>query len=118
MTSTVDKYKQLIHMGPRRSGRTVANLIAASIVASYRGGDATVVVVNQDMVKQIDREWTDIVYRMGFHRKPKVATLHNMTSYRGPFFVDHYAVEHMFSEIIKENAHLTDRVTELEGKFI
>ena len=117
MTGKVEKYKQLIHMGPRRSGRTVANLIAASIVAANRG-DAAVVVANQAMVEQIDREWTDIVGKMGFTRKPKVTTLENMTSYRGPFFVDHYAHEHMFSEIIKENARLTDMVTELQGKFL
>ena len=107
MRRNLDTYRQMLAMGPRRSGRSVANVKAASIVA-LQFGKATVVATNRPHADQLTRD----VHTFGYGPSVDVVTLGEVHQrhLRGPFFPDHHTVDTIVSSFTREIERLEREV--------
>jgi hypothetical protein len=120
--TTLQVYEQMFRMGPRRSGRTVGNIIAA-VAAKENFGRSTIVVAQTNMRPQIRYEMNETL-GIPVEAQPDIVTLQNVTDARGPFFVDHYATDRVIDSFTRELAgrdaeitYLKRRLQEYEGRF-
>ena len=109
----VELYKQMTRMGPRRSGRSVGNIVAADNVAGSVGR-AVVVVASGAHIAQAQRDIDRFTLNDGVY----VTSLQEVRSYRGPFMLDHYAVERVVSSLTSEISTLRKLLQEYEARFI
>jgi hypothetical protein len=121
MIDTLDTYRQMVSMGPRRSGRSVANVMAAGVVAR-RHGRATIVAANAAHAQQLRRDAIEFGVR-GVH-PVEVVTLAGVRSAGGPFFPDHYTIDtviqrysHEIKRLRKEVERRNAYIMDLTGEF-
>jgi hypothetical protein len=120
----LEVYKQMYRMGPRRSGRTVGNIIAATNSYGYFGKKSTIVVAQHALVDNTYREMKDTL-RIPTSLQPNVVTLDKVTDHHGPFFPDHYTTERVIGSFQLALVQAEDEIAQLkrtlqdyEGRFV
>ena len=113
----IDKYHQMVRMGPRRSGRTVGNVLSAANAAG-KYGKATIVVAQDGMIPQVNKDIVDYIGHGPLADSINVTSLGRVQAYSGPFMLDHYAVDKVVSTLVKEITFLRARMQENEARFI
>ena len=115
--NVVETYHQMARMGPRRSGRTVGNVLSAANVAG-RHGRATIVVALDGMIQQVEADVKQFVGRGKVGSSIDVTSLNRVRGFAGPFMLDHYAVDKVVSTLEKEISYLRTRVQQIEARFL